>query len=94
MSNSGQAKASLEQPTRVWTLILALSCGISFVLYLHRYVWGFIKEDVRKEFGWNSLELGWLDTLFTISYGTGQIPSGILCDWFGAHFLLGDSILL
>src|SRR5581483_530067 len=26
--------------------------------------------------------------------GTGQIPSGMLCDWFGAHLLLGGSVVL
>src|SRR5262249_42361853 len=29
-----------------------------------------------------------------LSYGLGQVPSGILCDWFGAHLLLGGSVLL
>jgi len=38
--------------------------------------------------------LGWLDSMFTVSYGFGQIPSGILCDWFGPHALLGSIIFM
>jgi ACS family glucarate transporter-like MFS transporter len=81
-------------PTNVRGLVLALACGISFLLYLQRYTWGFIKKDVQAEFGWDPVQLGWLDSLFPISYGVGQVPAGVLCDWFGAHALLGSAILL
>jgi MFS family permease len=74
--------------------VLCLACGISFVLYLHRYTWGFIKADLEKEFHWDPVTFGWLDGLFPASYGLAQIPSGIVCDWFGAHFLLGSSVVL
>src|SRR5204863_6127812 len=81
-------------PTNVRGLVLALACGISFLLYLHRYTWGFIKKDVQDEFGWGPVTLGWLDSLFALSYGIGQVPAGMLCDWFGAHVLVSTSILL
>lgn len=74
--------------------MLALSCAVSFVLYLQRYAWGFIKKDVHDEFGWDSETLGWLDGLFGITYGIAQIPAGMLCDWFGVHLLLTSIILL
>ncbi len=86
--------ARREPPTRVRTLILVLCCSVSFCLYLHRYTWGFIKKDVQQEFGWDTVELGWMDSLFTASYAAAQIPSGILCDWFGARALLGTIIVL
>jgi ACS family glucarate transporter-like MFS transporter len=75
-------------------LVFALACSISFILYLHRYTWGFIKPDLQAEFGWDSVTLGWLDSLFVLAYGVGQVPAGMLCDWFGAHLLLGGSVLL
>jgi ACS family glucarate transporter-like MFS transporter len=81
-------------PTNVRALVLALACGTSFLLYLQRYTWGFIKKDVQDEFGWDPVQLGWLDSLFAVSYGAGQVPAGVLCDWFGAHALLGSTILL
>ncbi|MBW3538686.1 MAG: MFS transporter [Planctomycetes bacterium] len=83
-----------ERPTRVRWLIFALVCATSFILYLHRYTWGFIKADVQEEFGWSEPQLGVLDGLFGVSYALGQIPSGILCDWFGPHVLLGSIIVL
>lgn len=82
-----------QPATRVRRLVLALSCAVSFVLYLQRYAWGFIKKDVQDELGWDSVTLGWLDGLFGISYGAAQIPAGMLCDWFGVHLLLGSIIL-
>src|SRR5581483_4133161 len=81
-------------PTNIRGMVLALACGISFLLYLQRYTWGFIKKDIKDEFGWDAVQLGWLDSLFTSSYGAGQVPAGVLCDWFGAHALLGSAILL
>src|SRR5262245_54756424 len=84
----------MPQPTRIRYLVLALACGLSFILYLQRYSWGFVKVDVQREFGWDNVELGWLDGMFAISYGVAQVPSGILCDWFGAHVLLGASAII
>lgn len=80
-------------PTNVRWLIFALSCGASFLLYLHRYTWGFIKLDIQREFGWDPKTLGLMDSFFLVTYAGGQIPSGMLCDWFGAHALLGTSIV-
>ncbi len=82
------------RPTFVRLLVLLLSCGLSFLLYLHRYAWGFIKKDVQDEFGWDTVTLGWLDSLFVFTYGLGQVPSGIVGDWFGARAVLGGSVLL
>lgn len=89
---AGQTDA--VQPTNIRWLVFALSCGTSFVLYLHRYTWGFAKPYVAEEFGWSEWQLGFLDSAFSATYGFGQIPSGILCDWFGPHLLLGSIIIL
>ena len=86
--------ATSEQPTNVRRLVFLMACGISFLLYLHRYTWGFIKKDVIEEFGWTAETVSWLDSLFPLAYGLTQIPSGMICDWFGSHILLGVSILL
>src|SRR4051812_9319077 len=82
-----------QGPTAVRYLVLGLACGISFILYVQRYAWGFIKEDLQREFGWTYKEIGWLDGLFGMSYGLTQIPSGVLCDRFGARVLLGASVI-
>ena len=85
---------SAERPTKIRWLIFALTCCISFVLYLHRYSWGMVKRDISEEFDWDATQLGTLDSIFSATYGLGQIPSGILCDWFGPHVLLGSIMML
>src|SRR5262249_40502319 len=45
------------------------------------------------EFHWDNRTLAFLDNCFVASYGVGQIPSGMLCDWIGARILLGTSVL-
>lgn len=74
-------------------VVFALACATSFLLYLHRYTWGFIKSDVQREFGWSLEQLGLLDGMFSASYAIGQVPFGILCDWFGPHLLLTGLIV-
>jgi len=91
-SDRQEGSANSERATNVRWLIFALACGTSFILYLHRYTWGFIKADVGETFGWSPSQLGLLDGIFSLSYGFGQVPAGMLCDWFGPHFLLGTII--
>jgi len=83
-----------EQPTRVRWLVFALCGSTSFLLYLHRYTWGMIKPYVAEEFDWDYTTLSMLDSCFNLSYGLGQIPFGILGDWFGPGVVLGSTILL
>ena len=53
-----------------------------------------VKRDISEEFEWNATQLGYLDSIFSATYALGQIPSGILCDWFGPHVLLGSIMML
>lgn len=82
------------RPTRVRWLIFALICATSFILYLHRYTWAMVKKDVGKTFSWKTDTLGDLDSAFNISYASGQIPGGMLGDWFGTHWVLGAMVAL
>lgn len=92
-TSPGREQRLRQRPTNVRSIVLLLSCTVSFLLYLHRYVWGFVKKDIQDEFGFSPVELGWLDGLFAISYAFGQLPSGIVCDWFGVHLSLTLMIL-
>ncbi len=83
-----------QRPTNVRWLIFTLACATSFILYLHRYTWGFMKKDVGEEFDWDPATLGVLDSCFNLSYALGQIPFGILGDWFGPASILGSTIVL
>src|ERR1700676_2632438 len=83
-----------ECPTNIRWLVFVLASATSFLLYLHRYTWGILKVTVGDEFGWDNKTLGWLDSAFMISYAGGQIPGGILGDWFGPRIVLGIIILV
>ena len=86
--------ASSEKPTRVRWLMFSLACGTSWFLYLHRYTWSVIGTFLMEDYGLSKTELGAIYSAFTPTYGIGQIPSGILCDWIGPHLFLGVIIVL
>lgn len=91
---AADAPMGLGRPTRVRFLVLGLACGLSFLLYLHRYSWGFVKKDIAEEFHWGPVTMGWLDSLFLATYALMQVPSGVLSDWFGTRLLLAGSVLV
>lgn len=77
-----------KEPTRVRWLIFALASLTSWFLYFHRYAWGVVKKDIQDEFGFTKTQMGWLDSCFSVTYATGQIPGGLLGDIFGPALIL------
>lgn len=78
-----------SRPTHVRWMVMGLACFTSWFLYLHRYTWNFIGPELEKEYGFSKTAIGSLATFFNISYGAGQLPSGILSDFIGPHLFLG-----
>lgn len=83
-----------EKPTNVRWVMFALACGTSWFLYLHRYTWSVVNAMLISDYGFSAADVGYLTSLFTVTYGFGQIPSGILCDFIGPHMFLGLIIVL
>lgn len=83
-----------ERPTNVRWMMFALSCLTSWFLYLHRYTWNLIVPELKAEYEFTNTQIGALGSFFNISYGSLQIPSGILSDLIGPHFCLGLIIVL
>lgn len=83
-----------ERPTNIRWLIFGLACGTSWFLYLHRYTWNFVAPKLKEEYGWSDQQAQAVYTFFNITYGLGQIPSGILCDFLGPHVFLVSIICL
>lgn len=81
-------------PTRVRWLIFALACGTSWFMYLHRYTWNFVGPLLKEQYNWNDAEMQAAYSLFNWTYGFGQIPSGVLCDFIGPHLFLGVIIIV
>ncbi len=82
-----------ERPTSIRYVILLLACFTSFFLYLHRYTWNIVGPKLEQEYGFSSTAVGAIHTCFSASYGFGQIPSGMLSDFFGPHVFLGVIIV-
>ncbi|HBH50618.1 MAG TPA: hypothetical protein DDY91_01865 [Planctomycetaceae bacterium] len=79
---------SSGHPSRVRWLVLALACGTSFCLYLHRFTWTFIAPELQQQHGWTELETQAAYICFSWTYGLGQIPSGMLIDRYGPRLFL------
>ncbi len=79
-------------PTNVHKLIFVMASVTSLMLYLHRYTWAVIRPELAREYGYTNTELEQIFTFFNITYALGQIPSGVVCDYFGARFFLSSLI--
>ena len=84
----------MTRPTNVRWLIFALACGTSWLLYLHRYTFNFIKPELAKEFGYSETQLAALFGLFYYSYGGIQLPAGMFGDIAGSRLFLGAIVAL
>jgi ACS family D-galactonate transporter-like MFS transporter len=76
------------KPSRIRWLVLAMACGASFCLYLHRFTWTFIVPELQQNHGWSELQTQAAYLCFSSTYGLGQIPSGILIDRYGPRLFL------
>ncbi len=85
---------SSQRPTNFRWIIFALSCGTSWFLYLHRYMFGLIKPKLMEEYDLSNTQLGLLDSTFSLCYSVFQVPMGIGVDAFGVHLMLTGMILL
>ena len=89
MSSAHSPKSSLKpRTTGVRWMILVLACGTSWLLYLHRYSWGVIKSDVRREFEFSNEQVGYVDSSFNLAYAVFQIPGGLAGDLLGPALVL------
>ncbi|MFM9965327.1 MAG: MFS transporter [Planctomycetaceae bacterium] len=80
--------------THVRWSVFSLAFAVSAVLYLHRYVFAFIKPKLAKEWGLSNSELGQLDSAFSVCYTLFQLPLGVLADVLGVHWVLTVLILV
>ena len=80
MTTSSDAIA--RRPTQVRWAVFGLAVTTSWLLYLHRYVFSFLKPILTEEWGLSNSELGNLDSTFALTYGLFQFPLAILADVF------------
>src|SRR3954447_19344086 len=84
---------STTKPTNVRYRVFTLAFVTSSLLYLHRYVFAFIKPTLSREWGLSNTELGQLDSAFSICYTLFQFPLAIVADAAGVHWVLTGLML-
>lgn len=77
-----------QRPTNIRWIVFTMAFGTSWLLYIHRYAFSFIMPELKKEWGLETSELGWIDSAFQVSYAVCQVPVGIAADALGVRFIL------
>lgn len=77
-----------EKPSKVRWIVFVLLFGTSWLLYVHRYIFGYIKPAIAEEYDLSTTELGALDSAFSASYSLFQFPLGIAADVLGVYLIL------
>ena len=83
-----------DVPTGRRHVVFWLASATSFLLYLHRYTWNLIRPELQAEYGFSNTTLEALGTTFYATYAFGSIPSGVVIDLFGPHFVLVVIVLV
>ncbi|WP_254508857.1 MFS transporter [Anatilimnocola floriformis] len=78
----------LGNPTSVRYRIVALSMGMSLVLYLDRFALAPITTTICSDLNISKETFGWGNFAFFLSYALLQVPAGALADRFGARRML------
>jgi MFS transporter, ACS family, glucarate transporter len=83
-----------ERPTNVRWAVFGLACATSWLLYLHRYTFALIKPELVKEWGLDKVQLGLLDSAFSLTSTGFQFPLGVAADVLGVRIVLTSLIVL
>jgi sugar phosphate permease len=87
MPEAEQTKASYGR----W-YILGLLCLMYLITYLDRVNISTAAPEIRKEFGFDAVTMGWIFSAFGWSYALFQVPGGWLSDRFGARPVLAGIV--
>ena len=83
-----------DKPTGVRWAVFGLACGTSWLLYLHRYTFALIKPELVREWELDKVQLGLLDSGFSVASTLFQFPLGVTADVLGVRLVLTSLILL
>ena len=77
-----------ESPTRVRYGVLAFLAAMTFVLYLDRVCIGQAAPAIQRERGITNTAMGWVASIFYLSYVLFEVPTGRWGDRYGARGVL------
>ena len=91
MNNTSSAT---QRPTRMRWVMFCLAFFTSWMLYVHRYAFALFKPAIKEEFGLDNVQLGLLDSGFSLFYSWSQFPIGMATDALGVRFILPILIIV
>jgi ACS family glucarate transporter-like MFS transporter len=72
-----------ERKTRVRLWILGIILFLSTVAYADRSILSISGSGIKDAFGLSTVQLGYILSAFSWAYVIGQIPGGLILDYFG-----------
>ncbi|HHO9669045.1 TPA: MFS transporter [Escherichia coli] len=79
---------------RIITIAMLLLIIAAVINFLDRSSLSVANLTIRQELGLNATEIGALLSVFSLSYGIGQLPSGVLLDRKGPRLILGLGMIV
>jgi sugar phosphate permease len=80
-------------PSRSRFAVLGFLGTLTAVLYLDRLCIGAAEKSIRDDLGITLLQMGWVQSAFTIAYGLFEIPTGSWGDRYGSRGVLARIVL-
>lgn len=84
---------SRERPSHRRYVVFQLACLVSFLLYVHRYTFSFVRPFLESKYGYSNTELETIGSIFYLGYTFASVPSGMIADLWGTHLFLGSIII-
>lgn len=73
-------------------------CGLLFfatvVAYIDRGIFGYLKETLQAEMGWDAITYGYIAALFKVAYAIGLVVAGWFTDLLGTRKAFAIAIVL
>ena len=85
-------EATQSRPSYGRWYILGVICLMYLITYLDRVNISTAAPEIRKEFGFDAVTMGWIFSAFGWSYALFQVPGGWLSDRFGARSVLAGIV--
>ena len=91
---AADSRSQTAVPTNVRWRVVAFGASIAFLSFLDRAAISQAAPVISKELHLSVVQMGLVFSAFGFTYAAGEIPSGWLCDRFGARGLLTRVVLL
>src|SRR5579864_3931891 len=86
--------ADTARPTRVRYWVLLMIFIVTTVNYADRATLSITGPTMSKDFGFDTIQMGYIFSAFSWAYVLSQMPGGWLLDRFGARKVYAASIFL